>query len=363
MTEESSDESSVYQEFATPSNSFKEDELYEADGEHETEPDSEELDWDNLEEVPSYIEAEPTLVSTPRLTQPHPRHPGLPLIFCDNPDPADPYSVWPVRRLSSDINNQLIINLVPRPENLRIIEDSLEDEVFLPSDHEDIITEVVPNMPPKVTDEQLVSKFQDEYRDWQLTIRDAKQEEEVPDPVYEEICQSYKSMRDTMKVLTRSAKDDFETKFPAIKTDMSAIRRDLIWVDNQRKKSKKEEEDNDDDASLADKKDDEVDEEIAKISVWFDLAEEKLKSMHSDLKARLIKADGTPVDLNDMLTLNIKSEKASLDKMNERSESAQLQVTQASLKYTSDVKKQAALQKLKGVMKKTSEEMKPVTSV
>ena len=128
MTEESSDESSVYQEFATPSNSFKEDELYEADGEHETEPDSEELDWDNLEEVPSYIEAEPTLVSTPRLTQPHPRHPGLPLIFCDNPDPADPYSVWPVRRLSSDINNQLIKR---HPQHITAVKTHCQEDQYI----------------------------------------------------------------------------------------------------------------------------------------------------------------------------------------------------------------------------------------
>ena len=84
MTEESSDES-TYLEFATPSKSQHGDEFYEASGEYETEVDSEELDWDTHEEVPSYIEApgeESRVESTP--VQSHPRHPNLPWVFCDD---------------------------------------------------------------------------------------------------------------------------------------------------------------------------------------------------------------------------------------------------------------------------------------
>ena len=91
MTEESSDESSIYQDFATPSRSQHGDEFYEASGEYETEQDSEELDWDTHQETPSFIEKpvqEDRAESTP--VQPHPRHPYLPWTFCENPDPADP---------------------------------------------------------------------------------------------------------------------------------------------------------------------------------------------------------------------------------------------------------------------------------
>ena len=124
MTEESSDESSIYQDFVTPSRSQHGDEFYEASGEYETEADSEELDWDTHQETPSYIEAE-QVESTP--VQPHPRHPNLPWTFCENPDPGDPYSVWLPWRLLSDINNKLIVNLVPCPETLRFDEETLEN--------------------------------------------------------------------------------------------------------------------------------------------------------------------------------------------------------------------------------------------
>ena len=127
MTEESSsDDSSIYQDFATPSQ--HRDELYKASGEYETEQDSEELDWDTHQETPSYIEKpvhKDRAESTP--VQPHPRHPYLPWTFCENPDPADPYSVWLPWRLLSDINNKLIVNLVPRPETLRFDEETLEN--------------------------------------------------------------------------------------------------------------------------------------------------------------------------------------------------------------------------------------------
>ena len=90
--------------------------------------DSKELEWDTHQETPSYIEKpvqEDRVESTP--VQPHPRHPNLPWTFCENPDPGDPYSVWLPWRLSSDINNQLIVNLVPRPETLRFDEETLEN--------------------------------------------------------------------------------------------------------------------------------------------------------------------------------------------------------------------------------------------
>ena len=90
MTEESSsDDSSIYQDFATPSQ--HRDKLYKASGEYKTEQDSEKLDWDTHQETPSYIEKpvqEDRAESTP--VQPHPLHPYLPWTFCENPDPADP---------------------------------------------------------------------------------------------------------------------------------------------------------------------------------------------------------------------------------------------------------------------------------
>ena len=356
MTEESSDES-IYQEFATPSKSQHGDE-YEASGEYETECDSEELDWDAHEEVPSYIEAtvqeEPRVESTP--VQPHPHHPNLPWIFCDNPDPADPYSVWPVRRLSSDNNNQLIINLVPQPETLRDHGDSLEDEVFAESDLELSDQEQAVNMPPRViTDDELVTKFNGDLGDWKEILADAQDADEVPDIVYQDITNTYTLMRDTVKVLSRRAQINLATNFPEIKASMSQVRKDLVWIDSKRKKANVEGE-----ADDAANNDDKVDEEIAKLNVWFDLADEKLGLKHTALTQKLVKPDGSKVEANETLTMEMKSEKAALDLMKDKAETAQLQVTQASLKYSSHEKKQAALDLLKTRMRKTTRDIEPV---
>ena len=214
MTEESSDESSIYQDFVTPSRSQHGDEFYEASGEYETEADSEELDWDTHQETPSYIEAE--VESTP--VQPHPRNPDLPWIFCENPDPADPYSVWPPRRLSSDINNQIIVNLVPRPEALRFYEETLDNEVFLESNLESSDQATAANMPARqLTDDELVGKFNGDLADWKETLADSKEADNVPEVLYTDFINTYTALRDTVKVLSRRSETDLATNFPEIK--------------------------------------------------------------------------------------------------------------------------------------------------
>ena len=355
MTEESSDESSIYQDFATPSRSQHGDEFYEASGEYETEPDSEELDWDTHQETPSYIEAE--VESTP--VQPHPRHPNLPWTFCENPDPADPYSVWPPRRLSSDINNQIIVNLVPRPETLRFDEETLDNEVFLGSDLESS-DQTAANMPARqVTDDDLVGKFNGDLADWKETLGDAQEADNVPEVLYTDFVNTYTALRDTVKVLSRRAATNLATDFPEIKASMTQVRKDLVWIESKRTKTREVEGEN----AAAENEDDKVDEEIEKVNVWFDLADEKIESKKATLSRKLLKPDGSKVEVNDALTMEIKSEKASLESMKEKAETAQLQVTQASLKYSTQAKKQTALDNLKTRMRKTMRDLEPASTL
>lgn len=74
-----------------------------------------------------------------------------------------------------------------------------------------------------------------------------------------------------MKVLSRRAETNLATNFPEITASLPQDRKDLVWIDSKRKKANVEQAD---DAANNDEK---VDEEIAKLNVWFDLADEKLE--------------------------------------------------------------------------------------
>ena len=126
--------------------------------------------------------------------------------------------MWPPRRLSSDINNQIIVNLVPRPEALRFYEETLDNEVFLESNLESSDQATAANMPARqLTDDELVGKFNGDLADWKETLADSKEADNVPEVLYTDFINTYTALRDTVKVLSRRSETDLATNFPEIK--------------------------------------------------------------------------------------------------------------------------------------------------
>ena len=92
---------------------------------------------------------------------------------------------------------------------------------------------------------------------------------------------------------------------------------------------------------------------------WSWARNRRLKSKKATLSRKLLKPDGSKVEVNDAFTMEIRSEKASLESMKEKVETVQLQVTQASLKYSTPAKKETALAQLKTKMRKTMMDLEP----
>merc|ERR1711994_815992 len=131
-----------------------------------------------------------------------------------------------------------------------------------------------------------------------------------------------------------------ETEYPNVVAGYEKMKADFNAVENIK-------EDQDADA----------DREIAKSSVWYDMVQEELTSIGEELRAKLITADGSPVEPNDMLTMDVKEIETTLKDLKKESLKVQLEINQIIIKYSTQEMKTAAKNTLSMHVRNTKTEV------
>ena len=322
---------SEYLEFATPTAASKGDYT----------EDEEELNWDNHEELPSFYDNNDTGVtvthSTPGITVP-----SVPWVLDQDSDPftADPYSVWPPRRLSSEFNSQLIVDLVPRPqEHLRhrSSNDELEEEVFLEAAEVEMGPKKEPTLP------ELIESFEDLLANWDGDLANVKEAGDLQDYVFSELQELYQRMK-SVSNNARKKSGGIETlyqTYPQVKAGLLQITKDMNDLSKLYQQSNAPPAT---EQALVDppNPDAEVEKKIEKEMVYFTLATERVDYISRDLKARLIRQNGEPVEVKESLTMDVNKYKKDLENIMDQSRDIQFKVNQEITQYSTDDLKNTA---------------------
>ena len=351
MTEElSSNGSSEYLDFSINE---------QPDGEDVDQPDGAELEWEHRQED---IELTPEHCPTRR-----------PYVFSEDPDLEERYRVWPPRNLSSEFEASLEATPVPRyhsstrgdvldevvPEEQEVgdVFDS-ENEPLADADSSDIITEEEGSdtetvaMPTKPTAEGLAQKFNEQHEDWKREYDLVIDADEIADILYEEFTENFKAMRETYKQLAKLVGASFDADYPEIKENVKTLSKDILVLQRINEKNAPAQPDApannaplQTEAAVVDP-DTVVTEQIEELAVWYTVNKKEMKTLHDDLTAKLTSADGQPIEINDMLTMAVQSSVKSLEDIKKSAHDVQLKISQKIIKYSTQVLKTAALNKL-----------------
>ena len=290
------------------------------------------------QDPPSFLDTEPTAESSP--IRP-PRHRGP-----DNPLAGLP-SDWPPRQLSSTDPNfiDLVDKEIPARNN-----EHLEQVSEASSEEDNVFDDEM------VNNDNLANKFKDEETIWSAEIKKILQANKVNQIDYNDLLEQYRVAKDIVNKMRKNLGAEMENEFPNVVEGYEKMKADLNAVETIKE---------DQDAAAAARNprnivapaqavadnaqpvpqmdpDAEADREIAKTTVWYDMVQGELTSIGEELRAKLITADGSPVEPNDMLTMDVKEIETTLKDLKKESLKVQLEIKQIIIRYSTQEKKNAA---------------------